>query len=325
MSASDTATQALDRLRVAVVGAGAIGGVLGARLQQAGHDVVFLARGATLAALETRGLILESIDGDLTLPTVQVTDDPKRVGVVDVVLVCVKATQVAHVAPSLRPMVGPATAVIPLQNGVEASALLSAALGDAHVLEGLGRVLVEQVGPGHIRHTAVTPIIEYGPRAGAPSTSAAYRQIPRFAAALRGAGLVAVLPEDMGVAQWEKFLFIEPIGAVGAAARVPFGIVRSIPETRALVDRALHEIHAVGQAVGVTWPADAIARVWARYDSLPPDGFTSLQRDLMADRPSEFDAQTGAVVRIGRAHGVATPVHDALYAVLLPTAQRANQ
>jgi len=323
VSNTDTAARQLDRLRVAVVGAGAIGGVLGARLQHAGHDVTFIARGATLAALQTRGLVLESVDGDLTLPVVQVTDDPDTVGVVDVVLVCVKATQIASLAWSLRPLVGPATAVIPVQNGVEASELLAAVLGDGNVLEGLGRVLVEQVEPGHIRHTAVTPIVEFGRRAGAPLQSAAYAQIARFAAALRGAGLVAVLPDDMGVALWEKFLFIEPIGAVGAAARVPFGIVRSVPESRALIDAALYEVRNVGQAVGVAWPTDTIDRVWARYDSLPPDGSTSLQRDLMAERPSEFEAQIGAVVRIGRAHSVPTPVHDVLYGVLLPAVQRA--
>ncbi len=161
-------------------------------------------------------------------------------------------------------------------------------------------------------------------RAGAPAESPAYAQIPRFAAAIRGAGLHAELPADMGAAYWEKFLFIEPIGVVGAAARVPFGVVRSVAETRALVDRALHEVHDVGQAVGVQWPADAIARVWQRYDNLPADGNTSLQRDLMASRPSEFDAQTGAVVRLGRAHHVATPVHDVLYALLLPTAHNAS-
>ena len=323
MSDTDTAARQFDRLRVAVVGAGAIGGVLGARLQQAGHDVVFIARGATLAALKARGLILESIDGDLTLPSVYATDDPGAVGIVDVVLVCVKATQIAALAPSLRPLVGAATAVIPVQNGVEASELLAAALGNGNVLEGLGRVLVEQVEPGHIRHTAVTPIIEFGRRAGAPEQSPAYAQIERFAAALRGAGLVAELPADMSVAQWQKFLFIEPIGAVGATARVPFGVVRSVAETRALLDAALHEVRNVGRAVGVAWPGDAIARVWARYDSLPADGLTSLQRDLMAERRSELEAQTGAVVRIGRAQGVPTPVHDVLYAVLLPTARNA--
>ena len=323
MSNTDTVTRQLDRLRVAVVGAGAIGGVLGARLQQAGHDVVFIARGATLAALRARGLILESIDGDLTLPSVHATDDPSAVGVVDIVLVCVKATQIAGLVPSLRPLVGAATAVIPVQNGVEASELLAAALGNDNVLEGLGRVLVEQVEPGHIRHTAVTPIIEFGRRAGASVQSPAYAQIERFAAALRGAGLVAELPDDMRLAQWQKFLFIEPIGAVGATARVPFGDVRSIPETRALLHAALHEVRNVGRAVGVAWPDDAIEQVWARYDSLPVDGLTSLQRDLMAGRRSEFEAQTGAVVRIGRAQGVPTPVHDVLYAVLLPTAQGA--
>ena len=324
MSASDTAARTNDPLRVAVVGAGAVGGVFGARLQLAGHDVHFIARGATRDALQSKGLTLVSIDGDAHLPSVQVTDRPSAVGIVDIVLVCVKATQVAALAASLLPLVGPETAVIPLQNGVEASTHLARALGDGNVLEGLARVLVELDGPGQIRHTAVTPIVEFGVRAGAPAESPAYAQIPRFAAALRGAGLHAVLPADMGAAYWEKFLFIEPIGVVGAAARVPFGVVRSVPETRALIDRALHEVHNVGQAVGVRWPDDAIERVWQRYDSLPADGNTSLQRDLMSARPSEFDAQTGAVVRLGRVHGVATPVHDALFAVLLPTALNAS-
>ena len=323
MRVTDTAVRSADPLRIAVIGAGAVGGVFGARLQQAGHDVVFLARGATHDVLRRDGLFLASIDGDLRLPHVQVTDDASTIGIVDVVLVCVKATQVAAIAPSLRPLVGPATAVIPLQNGVESSSHLAAALGSRHVLEGLARVLVELDGPGRVRHTAVTPIVEFGLRAGAPTESPAYAQIARFASAIRESGLHAVLPPDMGVAYWEKFLFIEPIGAVGAAARVPFGVVRSIPETRTLLDGALHEVCNVGRAVGVEWPADSVDRVWARYDSLPADGTTSLQRDLMTGRPSEFEAQTGAVVRLGRVYGVATPVHDALYALLLPTAQPA--
>lgn len=305
-------------MRFAVVGAGAVGGVFGARLAAAGHDVHFLARGRTLDVLRTEGLHLDSVHGDLHLTPTQATDAPATIGPVDVVLVGVKATQLTTVAPSLTPLLAPHTAVIPLQNGVEASAQLAEALSAGHVLEGVCRVIAEQTAPGRIRHMAVTPLLEFGPRAGHPPHATVAARIPSIADALNGAGMQALLPADMAVALWEKFLFIEPIGVVGAATGEPFGTVRSVPETRALVDRALDEVIAVGAATGVAWPAGAKAAVWARYDSLPPTERTSMARDLLARRPSEFDAQTGAVGRLGRRHGVATPVHDVLAAVLMP-------
>jgi 2-dehydropantoate 2-reductase len=305
-------------MRIAVVGAGAVGGIFGARLAVAGHDVTFVARGATLAALRSTGIHLDSVHGDLHLSPVQVTDDPASIGPVDVVLVAVKATQVAAVAPSLAPLLGPATAVIPTQNGVEASVQLAAALGPEHVLEGVCRVIAGLVAPGHIRHTAVVPLLEIGPRAGHPPAPAVAAAIPGIAEAISAAGLQAVLPDNMAVALWEKFLFIEPIGVVLAASGESFGPVRTTPDTRALVDRALDEVIAVGRAVGVPWPDAAKSTVWQRYDSLPPDERTSMARDLIARRPSEFDAQTGAVVRLGQQLGVPTPVHDVLAALLRP-------
>lgn len=311
-------------LRIAVVGAGAVGGLLGARLLTAGHEVHFVARGATFAHLRAHGLVIDSVDGDLRLPQIAVTDDPAQIGVVDLVLVAVKATQVAAVAPSLRPLMGPATAVIPMQNGVEAGVHLAAALGAGQVLEGVCRVIAALAGPGHVSHTAVTPVVEFGPRAGAPLDAAVSAQLPTIAAALAGAGLVALQPPDMAIASWEKFLFIEPMGVVSAASRQSFGTVRTVPELRALTDAALEELVAVGRAVGVQWPADAKIRVWERYDSLPADSTTSLARDLMAGRPSEFDAQTGAIVRLAGAHGVPVPVHRTLHAILLPAAINAH-
>lgn len=310
---------ATDRLRVAVIGAGAVGGVFGARLAAAGHDVCFVARGATLAALTTAGLRLDSVDGDLLLSSVRATDDPRTIGPVDLVLVAVKATQVATLAPSLRPLIGSATVVIPLQNGVEASSQLAAELGEAHVLEGLCRVIVEQVAPGHLRHSAVTPVLECGPRADSALPEAVRATTDRVVRAIERAGMHALTPGDMAVALWDKFLFIEPIGAVGAAARAPFGVVRAVPDTRDLIDRALDEVMAVGQAAGVVWPDGAKARIWSRYDGLPADGYTSMARDLLARRPGEFDAQTAAVIRLARRHGVPTPAHDVLHAILLPS------
>jgi 2-dehydropantoate 2-reductase len=305
-------------MRIAVVGAGAVGGVFGARLAAAGHDVTFIARGATLAALRSTGLWLESVHGDVHLSPVQATDRPADIGAVDVVLVAVKATQVANLAPSLAPLVGPATAVIPLQNGVEAGVQLAAALGPDHVLEGVCRVIAGLAAPGHVRHTAVVPLLEFGPRAGQPPAPAVAAAIPVIADALNAAGLQALLPADMAIALWEKFLFIEPIGVVCAATGEPFGPVRTHPQTRQLTDRVLDEVIEVGRAVGVAWPHDAKAAIWRRYDSLPPDEYTSMARDLLARRPSEYDAQTGAVVRLGQQLGVPTPAHEVLAALLAP-------
>jgi len=315
-------------LRVAVVGAGAVGITLGARLSVAGADVRFLVRPERLATLRASGLRLTSFEGNVWLPPADapppapadgwtvgpaawLSATPAESGEVDVVLVCVKAGQVAGVAPQLRPLVGPRTAVVPTQNGVEASALLADALGGEAVREGLARVIAEPLGPGEALHTAVTPVLEFGPRAGAPAdaAAAALDQRAPLAAWLRRAGVHAVQPADMAVALWEKFLFIDPIGVVCAASGHPFGVVRGDPLLRAQVDACLDEVVAVGRGMGVAWPADAVAKVWRRYEGLPADGFTSMARDLLAGRPSELDSQPGAVVRLGARCGVPTPVH----------------
>ncbi|MEQ1691599.1 MAG: 2-dehydropantoate 2-reductase [Gemmatimonas sp.] len=308
-------------MRIAIVGVGAVGGAFGARLAHAGNDVTFIARGATLVALKTSGLFLDSVDGNLHLPNVSATDDPSSVGPVDVVLVCVKSTQIDAVAPTLLPLIGPRTAVIPLQNGVEASARLAQVLGDGHVLDGLARLIAEQTAPARISHTAVTPMMEFGARSATPADAPAREQIVPFAEALRAAGLHAHSPEQMELAMWEKFLFIDPFGTVGAATRAPIGVMRSVPETRALLDACLREVRAVGAGVGVALGDDAVERTWARYDMLPVEGTASMQRDIMAGRHSELELQTGSVIRLGRQHGVPTPVHDVLYAVLKPTAR----
>lgn len=307
-----------ERLRVAVIGAGAIGGLFGARLIQAGHEVVFVARGATLAALHQRGLQITSIDGDVTLPEVQATDDPRTIGAVDVVLVSVKATQVAALAPSLKPLIGANTIVAPMQNGVEAAVQLAAVLGDGHVVDGLARVIVEQTAPAVIRHAAVSPVVEWGPRAATPAGSPARTEVERVAQIFTAAGIKVLIPAQMETASWEKFLFIEPFGLVGAASRSPMGTMRTVPETRALLEACLQEVRAVGAAAGVQLGDDAMTRTWHRYDTIPPESTSSLQRDIMAGRPSEYDGQTGAVLRLAQQFGVPTPVHAALHAAIVP-------
>jgi 2-dehydropantoate 2-reductase len=307
-------------MRIAVFGTGAVGGYFGGRLAQAGEDVVFIARGEHLQALRTQGLRVDSLKGDFLVQPVQATDDPARVGVVDVVLVGVKAWQVPEAAQAMRPLVEPETFVVPLQNGVEAPAQLAAVLGPRHVLGGLCKIISFIVGPGHIRHAGAEPYVAFGELDNRPSERAErLRQ-----AFTRAAGVTVEIPPDIQAAIWEKFLFIASFSGVGAVARAPAGVLRSLPETRQMLEEAMHEILAVAQARGIALAEDAISRGMAFVDSLPPGGTTSMQRDITEGRPSELASQNGAVVRLGQEVGVATPLHAFMYNSLLPLELRAR-
>ena len=302
-------------MRIAIFGAGGVGGYFGGRLAQAGEDVVFIARGAHLAAMKQRGLRVDSVAGDFALPAVQATEDPGAAGAVDVVLVCVKAWQVGEAARALLPMLGGGGFVVPLENGVEAADELSAVVGAENVVGGLCRIVSYVAGPGHIRHAGAVPRVELGERDRRPSARVAALR----AAFERCAGVSVGTPPDIEVALWEKFLFIAPFSAVAAAARMPAGVVRAVPQTRRLLEDAVREARAVAASRGIALPDDVVARTLAYVDGLPEDATASMQRDIREGRPSELEAQTGTIVRHGRERGVAVPVNEFLYACLLPS------
>ena len=185
-------------MRIAVFGTGAVGGYFGGRLAQAGGDVVFIARGKQLQALQDQGLRVDSPKGDFALRSVQATDDPAQVGVVDAVIVGVKAWQVTEAARACRPLVGPKTFVVPLQNGVEAPDQLAAVLGAEHVLGGLCRIVSFVVAPGHIQHAGLEPYVAFGELDNRSSERA-----ERLRAAFEGAGVMAEIPPDIQVALWQ--------------------------------------------------------------------------------------------------------------------------
>ena len=306
-------------MRLAVFGAGGAGGYFGARLARAGEEVVWIARGQHLEALRTRGLRVESIDGDFTLGPVEASDDPGQFRPVDAVLLGVKAWQVTDAARAMRPLIAEGTCVVPLQNGVEASDELRAVLGDRPVLGGVAKVFSFLVGPGHLRRPGGPATVVLGELDNRPSD-----RVRRLAECLRGAGLGAEIPADIKVALWEKFLFVASGGGLGAVTRAPIGIVRSVPETRALLEAAMEEIRAVARARGVGLPDDVVPRTMAFVDTLPAAGTASLQRDLAAGRPSELEWWSGAVARLGAEAGVATPIHAFVYWSMLPTELRAR-
>jgi 2-dehydropantoate 2-reductase len=308
------------RLSIAVFGTGATGGYFGGRLAEAGEDVRFIARGAHLAAMREHGLRVVSVDGDVRLHPVRVTDDAAAVGPVDVVLLGVKAWQVPEAAESMRALVGERTFVVPLQNGIEAPEQLAAVLGAERVLGGLCRILAYLEGPGRIRHPGVAPYIAFGELDGSSSARAeALRE-----AFARARGVTAEVVPDIRAAMWNKFLFIAALSGVGAITRASIGVIRSQPESRRLLRQALEEIYAVAVRARIALPADTVERTLAFIDGLPPDGTASMQRDVMQGRPSELEAQVGAVVRLGERLGVEVPVHRTIYAALLPLERRAR-
>lgn len=306
-------------MRIAVVGAGGVGGYFGARLVAAGEDVSFVARGAHLSALRTTGLRIESPVGDLTLGPQRATDQPAEVGPVDAVLVAVKTWQLPDVIRSLPPLLGPETSVVPFLNGVEAADQLAAGLGAAHVLEGIAKIVSYIVAPGHIRQIGGLASAAFAERDDRPSA-----RVERLRDAFRRAGLGVETPPNIEVALWEKFLFIASGGGVGSLTRAPIGVSRAVPETRTLLERAMREIEAVARARGLPLAGDVVPRTLAFVDTLPPEGTASMQRDIAEGKPSELEAWSGAALRLGRAAGVPTPVHETIYQALLPLELRAR-
>ncbi len=307
-------------MRIAVVGVGAVGGYFGGRLVQAGLDVVFIARGKTLGALKSGGLRIESIAGDFEIAEPNVVGDAAEAGLADVVLVAVKATQVADVAPTLKLLVGPETVVIPMQNGLDAPPLLAEALGKQPVIGGLCKIFASKTDLRTVKHIGLEPAIEFGERDGSKS-----ERVERIRAAFDPAqGMTTTVADNIEGAMWQKLLYVEPLGGVGAVSRAPIGVVRSVPETREMLSAAMREVVALALKRGVAMDPQAAEAAIRRIDKLAPGTTASMHRDIVEGRPSELESQVGVVVRYGRESGVPTPVHSAIYAALLPSELRAR-
>jgi len=290
-------------MRIAVVGAGGVGGYFGGKLAAAGEDVTFIVR----RPFDT--LRVESVKGDFVVERPKVVSDGK----VDAVLMCVKAWQVPEATKSVLPLLGDDTAIVPMENGMEAPEQIAAVAGREHAVGGLCAIVAFAVEPGHIRHISADPFVMFGELDNRRS-----ERLQRLCDAFLRAGVNAEIPPDIHRSMWSKFLFIAPMSGVGAVTRAPLGVWRSMPETRELAERAVREVMALAAARGAALPDDAFERTMQRYDMLTPDATTSLQRDIMDGKPSELDAQLGAVVRMAAESGVDVPVCDFIYRSLLP-------
>ena len=300
-------------MKIAVYGVGGVGGYYGAVLARAGYEVSLVARGDHLAAIRQNGLRVLSPDGDFTVHPAAASDDPAEIGAVDAVIVAVKSPHLGAVRDGIAPLLGPDTLVVPLLNGVNAHETLLPAVGRARMAKGLTRIVSEISRPGEIRHVGLEPYVAMAEWDGGTSP-----RVEALVRALIEGGVQAEVPPDIDAALWFKFLMICSIGGVCAACRMPVGPVRTLPETRELLRLAMQEVADVARAHGIALPADAVTRALRIADTLPPEGTSSLQRDLAAGVPSELDDWSGAAVRLGARAGVPTPLQSFIYSVLLP-------
>jgi 2-dehydropantoate 2-reductase len=306
-------------MRIAVVGAGAVGGFYGAKLARAGHDVVLLARGAHLRAIRERGLVVWSPLGDFTVRAAA-EEDPARIGVVDLVLFAVKTYDNASVLPRLQPLVGPSTIVLTLQNGVDSIQDVSSAVGEQAVLGGATYIATALTLPGLVEQTGTHRRIVFGEVFGNLGNEPTPR-VRTVAETFASADIQAEPVADARVPLWEKFVYLSPFAAFTGAARLPIGPLWSDPGIREAILNAVDEVARVAEGEGIRLGAGLRENIIKYIDALPPSTRSSLLIDLQAGKRIEVEALQGSVDRRGRRCGVPTPIVSALYAVLKPHAE----
>ena len=300
-------------MRIAVIGAGGVGGAFGAALAKAGADVTFVARGAHLQAMRVNGLRIEGGRGETLISPARATDDPAAIGPVDFVLFCVKLWDVETAGAAIKTLIGPTTAVIPLQNGIDAAERLIPILGAPAVMGGVAQISATIAEPGVIRQTGSFMGLVFGELEGGKSARG-----ESFLALCQKAGFDATHSDQIVTQLWMKFILLATNSALTAATRTPIGVLREDPDIAPLFARASAEVAAVGRARGVRLPDDAVEKVVAFTRGAPPAMMASMAHDLIRGNRIELPWLSGKVVALGRELGVPTPVHEVLYAILKP-------
>ena len=300
-------------MRIAVVGAGGVGGGFGAALAKAGADVSFIARGAHLAAMKAQGLQVRSERGDIHLVPTRATEHPAEVGEVDIVLFCVKLWDVESAGRHIRPLIGPGTAVIPLQNGVDAAERLIPLLGSNAVMGGVAQISASITAPGVIQQVGTFMRMIFGELDGARS-----KRGEDFLALCLKARFDATLSGQILTDLWMKFILLASNASMMAATRQPIGKLRDDPDLRPIFVAAYREVIDVGRARGVSLPADAVDQILDFTNHMPPAMKASMALDLERGNRLELPWLGGKVVELGRQLGVPTPTHGMMYAMLKP-------
>jgi 2-dehydropantoate 2-reductase len=303
-------------MRVAVMGAGAVGSYVGSRLGAGGSDVTLIARGAHLAAMRERGLTLVTPEGERSTVDVTATDDPAEVGPVDVVLFLVKSYDTDDAARRLAPLLGPETAVISFQNGIDNEARIAAAIGEQHVLGAAAYILSSIESPGVVRSGRARIVVgELEP--GPPSA-----RVEQFVTAANAGGIEAHAASDVRKTKWEKYVLLVAFSAVTAATQLTVGDIRGSEAASAMLRAVMAEAWTVGRALGVPLADDLVDRQHALVLAQRDDEAASLRHDLITGHRMELEALQGTLRRLGRETRIPTPWTDAAYAILQPWAIR---
>lgn len=299
-------------MKIAIIGTGGVGGYFGGRLANAGLDVTFLARGAHLKAMRANGLKVKSILGDFEIDAVKATDNIKEIGLVDLIILGVKAWQVKGIAAELESIVNENTTILPLQNGILAAEELKEQINEKNIIGGLCRIISKIESPGIINHFGVTPSIVFG-----EFNNEKTERILKIKALFDQAGINSNISENIDSDLWKKFIAICVSGLL-AVSRTNYGEMRELKETRQLMVELLNEIYQLSQKIGIKIAGDFLDKSISFIDSFPPDSTSSLTRDVLEGKPSEIEYQNGTVVRLGEKYGVDTPINRFIYSCILP-------
>lgn len=303
-------------MRIAMMGSGGIGGYFGGRMAAAGADVTFIARGRHLAAIRENGLRIESRDmGDATIRPASATDDPASVGSVDYVIIGVKLWDTEDAGRAILPMLGPDTAILSLQNGVDCDDLLAPIVGRERLISGVAFIASSIGDPGVIRHIGTMQRIVMGVPGGKDS-----RRLAALQDMMVKAGIAAEISYDIQRTLWEKFVFLVGLSSTTTLMRTTLGPIRDDRESREFLFNVMRETVAVGREWGVDLPEDFADTRLAFADGLPVDMTSSMHHDFEAGNKLELPWLAGAVLRLGREVGIETPVCQTVYAALLPHA-----
>jgi 2-dehydropantoate 2-reductase len=300
-------------VKIAIIGAGGVGGYYGGLLARQGHDVTFLARGAHLEAIRKNGLQIKSIHGDFTVLPAHATDNPTQIGPVDLILFCVKAYDTQRAAQAIKPLIADHTLILSLQNGIDAAEQIGRIVGAEHLLGGATWISSAIEAPGVVKQVSQFRRIVFGPLNG--RVTPVHHSIFE---AFQQTGISVEFSENILKVLWTKFVFISAASSLGALTRLTIGDYRDVPETRAMIRSLMREVEAVARSQGVDLDADVIEKSLAFMDASGPHIKASMQLDVEAGRVFELESMIGVIGRKGREAGVPTPTADVIYAALLP-------
>jgi 2-dehydropantoate 2-reductase len=299
-------------MKIAIIGAGGVGGYFGGKIANAGYDVTFVARGEHLKAIREKGLEVKSIAGDFNISKANATDEIKNIGKVDLVLLGVKAWQVKEVAMQMKVIVDNNTTVMPLQNGVMAARDLADILDKKNIIGGLCRIISKIESPGIINHSGVEPFITFGELDNQKTDRTA-----KIKDLFDHAGIASLVADDIHVELWNKFMAICVSGLL-AVTRSTYGTVRELRETRKMMNDLLNEIYEISFGEKIRLDNKIVEKTMRLIDSYPCESNSSLTRDVMAGRPSEIEYQNGTVVKLGEKYNIHVPVNRYIYSCILP-------